>query len=132
MASKIYTVTCPFCLVSFTSYYKVFTPGATEVCGNCEQEFELADTEEEEAERILEAKKEGAKRGAATHVRLMAHGEDGTVFCIKNGIAKSIGDDLLDLILTGAQQSYPEARLWYEDEESTSASYLSMLMNELD
>lgn len=132
MASKNYTVTCPFCFNVFTSYYKEFTPGATEVCSNCEQEFELADTEEEEAERVLEAKREDAERGAATHVRLMAQGEDGAVFCIKNNIAKSIGEDLLELILAGAKQSYPEARLWYEDEESTSTRYIAMLLSELD
>lgn len=130
MATKNYSVVCPFCFISFTSYYKVFTPGATEVCPDCECEFELADTEAEQIECVLEAKREDAKRGAATHVRLMARGEDGTEFCIKNGISKDLGD-LLDLILTGAQQAYPEAHIWYEDEENTSARYLSMLMREL-
>ena len=132
MSKETYVVTCFFCFTTFDSYYKVFTPGAIEVCPDCEQEFELADTEEEEAERICQAKREDAERGAATHVRIMAKGEDGAEFCIKNYITKELGEDLLNYILAGTQTSYPEAKLWFEDEESTSLLYRRAMMRELE
>ena len=129
MAAKI---TCVFCFASFDSYYPVFMPGATEECPNCEQEFELADTEDEQDEIVRKAKEDDAKLSAATHCRLMAQGEDGSVFCIKNFIDKSLDEDLLNYILAGAGQTYPEAHVWFEDEESTSARHHANLLRELD
>ena len=132
MSKETYAVTCPICFFVFDSYYKEFTPWATEICPDCESEFDLCGSEEEQEEATRLAKEEDSKRGAATHVRIMARGEDGAEFCIKNYITKELGEDLLNYILAGAQMSYPEAHVWYEDEESTSMLYRRAMMRELE
>lgn len=53
----------------------------------------------------------------ASHYRIMARGEDGTEFCIKNFIAKD--NELEELIVAGAKTKYPHATVWVEDEETT-------------
>jgi hypothetical protein len=66
----------------------------------------------------------------ATHVRIMAKGEDGMEFCIKNNVAKS--NDCYDLIISGAKAAYPEARVWVEDEESSNPHYLRNLVRDMN
>ena len=122
-------ILCPFCLVKFSSYYTTFQPQACEVCPDCETEFDLANSEEEQAEWDSMRLEEDAKRGAATHARIMVMGEDGVEFCFRNMLEKN---DLLDLILDGVRARYPEAsNVWTEDEESTSANYHRALIEEL-
>jgi hypothetical protein len=72
---------------------------------------------------------EACKVPDATHVRIMAKGEDGTVWCIRNGVPN---DDLVPIIITGYEANYPEATIWAEDEESTIPGYHARLLAELD
>ena len=55
--------------------------------------------------------------------RVMVEGEDGTVFCVKNGLPN---DDLLEVILDGFRARYPDAkRVFLEQEESTIRGFVN-------
>ena len=124
-------VVCGFCGAGFSVSEKEFELGMID-CPTCHEEVEFEDTREQQEVRNTDILEQFEDLNRATHCRLMARGEDGVEFCIKNGIDKSIGDDLLEMVLSGAQQRYPEAVVWYEDEESTSARYHAMMLRELE
>jgi hypothetical protein len=65
----------------------------------------------------------------ATHARIMARGEDGVEFCIKNKVPKD--SEFFDLIVAGAGVQYPHATVWVEDEETTSLGYMQSILGEL-
>lgn len=66
----------------------------------------------------------------ATHVRIMARGEDGHEWCLKNGFPKD--SDVFDLVIAGAKACYPEATVWVEDEESTIPTHTRYHRSDLD
>jgi hypothetical protein len=69
----------------------------------------------------------------ATHVRVMALGEDGVTFCIKNMLSKDLmQDDLYKIILAGYQSRYPNAKVWTEDEECTVPAHHRFSRGELE
>lgn len=84
-------------------------------CPQCGLTNPCPETEEELFECNAATRGEIDSISRPKHVRLMARGEDGKEFCIRNGL--DADSDLLDFVLVGAQASYPEATLWYETEE---------------
>ena len=120
-----------FCGESHVLTEREFAEGMIE-CSECECELDLADDVETQLQWNVARKEECDLYNRASHVRLMLRGEDHSERCLKNGIPNSLGYDLLDLIVAGAQQSYPEGRVWLEDEESTNPRYIRSLMSELD
>ena len=97
-------------------------------CGACETLNSCPETVEAIEAQNNQTLHEIAERNKATHVRIMARGEDNHVWCIRNMVAN---DDLLDVIIDGFKVRHPEATIWPEDEEATNAGYLDSLMREL-
>lgn len=125
MAKRIGKMDCPCCGSSNDIYPEDLGFEEFE-CGRCENTFTIPEDPEDFDKVSRENRTELAAHDAASHVRIMVQGEDGVVFCVKNNISKD--DDLLELAIAGVERSYPEGRVFTEDEEMTSAGYRRSLM----
>jgi hypothetical protein len=127
MAKRIGKMDCPCCGSSNDIYQEDLGFEEFE-CGRCENTFTIPEDPEDFDKASRENRTELAAHDKASHFRIMAQGEDGHEWCIKNMVDASMDEDLIALIVRGCERDYPEARIWTEDEESTSAGYRRSLM----
>ena len=122
MSKAIGKIVCDFCGTASNVY-----PGDMKFeefeCDGCHCTLFLPETVEELEAWNQEAKTAINERYQATHVRIMVRGEDGHDFCVKNGVSKD--NDLLKLALYAVEQSYPEGKVFLEDEESTNPALIT-------
>jgi hypothetical protein len=129
MAKPIGKMTCPCC----GSTNQVYTEdlGFEEFeCSRCENTFTIPEDPEDFDSESLKNRQELAEFDKATHVRVMARGEDCHEFCLENMI--DADNKLLEMALAGYQAAYPESTIWVEDEEMTSAGYRRSMHMALD
>ena len=129
MAKRIGKMSCPCCGASNDIYPEDLGFEEFE-CSTCECTFTVPEDSEDFDKVSRENRTALAEFDKASHVRIMARGEDGTEWCIKNMV--SAENDLLDMALEGYKRSYPEATLWTEDEETTSPGFCRNAMLEFE
>ena len=91
-------------------------------CPTCGITNSCPETLKELDERNKEVIEEKAERAESGTVRIMATQETGEECCLRNGIPAD-DDDLVDTLLEGYRQRYPEWNLFTEQEQINMYDY---------